>query len=131
MDLSASSARPSADSDVLGIPRCSSLAIAFRSVSTANVCMVIGLADQRGNRIFTAGKLENAMAAEVNGDTIFEIGSITKTFTALLLLDMVERGEMKLDDPVAKYLPESITVPTHNGKEMTLLDLAAHTSGLP
>ena len=44
---------------------------------------------------------------------------------------MVERGEMKLDDPVAKYLPESITVPTHNGKEMTLLDLAAHTSGLP
>ncbi len=44
---------------------------------------------------------------------------------------MVERGEMKLDNQVAKYLPESITVPTHNGKEMTLLDLAAHTSGLP
>src|SRR5437867_1482737 len=96
-----------------------------------NACMVIGLVDQRGNRIFSAGKLDNGTTAEVNGDTIFEIGSITKTFTALLLLDMVGRGEMKLDDPVAKYLPESITVPTHNGKEMTLLDLAAHTSGLP
>ena len=44
---------------------------------------------------------------------------------------MVERGEMKLDDQVAKYLPESITVPTHNGKEMTLLGLAERTSGLP
>ena len=93
--------------------------------------MVIGLVDQRGNRIFSAGKLDNGTTAEVNGDTIFEIGSITKTFTALLLLDMVKRGEMKLDDPVAKYLPESVTVPTHNGKEMTLLDLVTHTAALP
>src|SRR5437867_10425827 len=96
-----------------------------------NACMVIGLVDQRGNRIFSAGKLDNGTTAEVNGDTIFEIGSITKTFTALLLLDMVKRGEMKLDDPVAKYLPESVTVPTHNGKEMTLLDLVTHTAALP
>ena len=44
---------------------------------------------------------------------------------------MVERGEMKLDDPVAKYLPKSVKMPTHNGKEITLLQLATHTSGLP
>src|SRR5215207_4834600 len=67
---------------------------------------------------------------EVNGDTLFEIGSVTKTFTGLLLQDMVERGEMKLDDPVAKYLPRSVSVPTRNGKEITLLQLATHTSGL-
>src|SRR6184192_1826648 len=40
-----------------------------------------------------------------NGDTIFEIGSVTKVFTALILADMVQRGEVALDDPVAKFLP--------------------------
>ena len=44
---------------------------------------------------------------------------------------MIERGEMKLDDPVVKYLPKSAKVPTRNGKEITLLHLVTHTSGLP
>lgn len=102
-----------------------------QNLGNTNAGMVIGLLDANGSRIISAGKLDNGTSQEVNGDTVFEIGSVTKTFTALLLLDMVERGEMKLDDPVVKYLPKSVTVPTHNGKEMTLLDLAAHTSGLP
>ncbi len=96
-----------------------------------NACMVIGLADQRGNKIFGAGKLGNGTDREVNGDTVFFIGSVSKTFTALLLQDAVERGEMKLDDPVAKYLPTSIKMPTHGGKEITLLDLATHAAGFP
>jgi serine-type D-Ala-D-Ala carboxypeptidase/endopeptidase len=70
-----------------------------------NACMVIGLADQRGNRIFSAGKLDNGTDRGVNGDTVFFIGSVSKTFTALLLQDAVERGEMKLDDPVASICP--------------------------
>src|SRR5437762_2578049 len=45
-----------------------------------NACMVIGLADQSGNRIFSAGKLDNGTDRDVNGDTLFEIGSVTKTF---------------------------------------------------
>src|SRR5688572_32549561 len=45
----------------------------------------------------------------VDGDTVFEIGSITKTFTVLLFQDMVDRGEMSLDDPVAKYRSEEHT----------------------
>ena len=96
-----------------------------------NACMVIGLADQRGNRIFSAGKLDNGTDREVNGDTVFFIGSVSKTFTALLLQEAVKRGEMKLDDPVAKYLPASTKMPTHGGKEITLLDLATHAAGLP
>jgi len=44
---------------------------------------------------------------------------------------MIERGEMKLDDPVAKYLPKSVKMPTHGGKEITLLHLATHTAGFP
>src|SRR5580698_8189530 len=96
-----------------------------------NACIVIGLVDERGSRIFSAGQLDNGIDREVNGDTVFFIGSVSKTFTALALEDMVERGEMKLDDPVAKYLPQSVKMPTYNGKEITLVDLATHASGLP
>jgi D-alanyl-D-alanine-carboxypeptidase/D-alanyl-D-alanine-endopeptidase len=67
----------------------------------------------------------------VDGDTFFEIGSITKVFTSLLLADMVERGELTLDTPVAKLLPESVKVPSRNGKQITLLDISMQVSGLP
>jgi CubicO group peptidase (beta-lactamase class C family) len=116
------------DADTDGIK--AFLHAAFCGTNT-NTCMVIGLLDERGSKVFTAGNLDNGTSQEANGDTVFEIGSVTKTFTALILAGMVERGEMQLDDPVAKYLPESAKVPARNGKEITLLDLVTHTSGLP
>jgi hypothetical protein len=64
----------------------------------------------------------------LDGDTGFEIGSVTKVFTALLLADLVRKGEVALADPVAKYLP---AVKIRNGSSITLLSLATHTSGLP
>ena len=67
----------------------------------------------------------------IDENTIFEIGSITKVFTTLLLADMVERGELSLDDPIGQFLPEYVATPSKNGKNITLLDLATHTSGLP
>jgi D-alanyl-D-alanine-carboxypeptidase/D-alanyl-D-alanine-endopeptidase len=91
--------------------------------------IVVGLVDGQGGRIVSFGKLEDGR--KVDGDTVFELGSITKTFTALLLQEMVERGEMKLDEPVAACLPKSVRMPVRNGKEITLLQLATHTSGLP
>jgi D-alanyl-D-alanine-carboxypeptidase/D-alanyl-D-alanine-endopeptidase len=94
-------------------------------------CMVIGLVDERGSKIFSAGGLDNGTSHEVNGDSVFFIGSVTKTFTALLLQEMADRGEVNLDDPVAKYLPKSVKMPTHGGKEITLLNLATHTAGFP
>lgn len=93
--------------------------------------MVIGLVDGSGSRVFGAGRLDDGSDRELDGDTVFAIGSVTKTFTALLLQDMVERREMKLDDPVARHLPPSVKAPGLNGKEITLLHLATHTSGLP
>jgi len=91
------------------------------SPTNVNTCMVIGLVDERGSKVFTAGKLDNGTGQGANSNTVFQIASITKTFTALLLVDMVERGEMKLDDPVAEYLPESVKVPARNGKQYSLL----------
>ena len=67
----------------------------------------------------------------VTGNTVFEIGSITKVFTSVILADMVVHGEVKLDTPVAQLLPPTVKVPQRNGKQITLLDLAMHVSGLP
>jgi CubicO group peptidase (beta-lactamase class C family) len=92
------------------------------------VGVVVGYVDEHESWIVSRGRIGDK---EMDGDTVFEIGSITKTFTALLLMDMVERGEMKLDDPVAKYLPADVTVPSRGGKEITLLNLAVQDSGLP
>jgi serine-type D-Ala-D-Ala carboxypeptidase/endopeptidase len=62
---------------------------------------------------------------------VFEIGSITKVFTSLVLADMVERGEVTLDTPVRQLLPGTVKVPERNGKQITLLDLSMQVSGLP
>lgn len=99
--------------------------------SNTNAGMVIALLDDHGAKIFQAGKLDNGTDQQVNADTLFEIGSITKTFTSLLALDMAKRGEINLDDPVAKFLPSSVKVPSKDGKQITLLNLAAQDSGLP
>ena len=73
--------------------------------------MVIGLIDETGSRVWSKGRLDNGTDHLVDGDTVFEIGSVTKVFTTLLALDMDRRGEVRLDDPVSKYLPERVKVP--------------------
>lgn len=95
------------------------------------VGIVVGLIDAHGRRIVAYGASEKADPKPLNGKTVFEIGSMTKVFTSLLLADMVEKGEVKLDDPVAKYLPPGVKMPERGGKQITLIDLATHTSGLP
>jgi serine-type D-Ala-D-Ala carboxypeptidase/endopeptidase len=82
-------------------------------------------------RIVTVGRERVADGRPVSADTVFEIASITKVFTALLLADMALRGEVKLDDPVAHHLPDDFHVPDLGGRPITLADLATHTSGLP
>ncbi|MTE20345.1 serine hydrolase [Streptomyces sp. TRM43335] len=62
--------------------------------------------------------------------TRFELGSVTKTFTALLLAETVARGEVRLDDPVAAHLPPA-AVPEGHGDRITFAHLATHTAGLP
>jgi D-alanyl-D-alanine-carboxypeptidase/D-alanyl-D-alanine-endopeptidase len=95
------------------------------------VGIVAGVIDPSGRRVISYGSLEKGGARKVDGDTLFEIGSVTKVFTSLVLADMVRRGEVSLDDPVAKYLPAGTKVPERGGRQITLVDLATHTSGLP
>lgn len=64
-------------------------------------------------------------------DTVYEIGSVSKTFTATLLADIVVRGEAKLDDSLASLLPDEVKLPRGKDRAITLLDVATHTSGLP
>jgi serine-type D-Ala-D-Ala carboxypeptidase/endopeptidase len=100
-------------------------------VQRQSVGIAVGLIGPEGKRVVAHGQMAMGDARPVGGDTIFEIGSITKVFTALLLTEMVERGEVALDDPIAKYLPEFVSLPGRKGHAITLLDLATHTSGLP
>ncbi len=96
-----------------------------------SVGIVVGVIDAKGRRVIPYGSLGKGDTRPLNGDTVFEIGSVTKMFTALLLTDMVQRGEVALADPVAKYLPADVVMPQRGGRQITLQDLATHTSGLP
>jgi D-alanyl-D-alanine-carboxypeptidase/D-alanyl-D-alanine-endopeptidase len=95
------------------------------------VGIVVGTLGPNERGVVPYGTVTKGGAETVNGDTVFEIGSITKVFTSLILADMVVHDEVALDTPVAKLLPSTVKVPQRNGKQITLVDLAMHLSGLP
>jgi CubicO group peptidase (beta-lactamase class C family) len=106
-------------------------AIAKRIDSASSVGIVAGTIGPNGRGVLVHGCAVRNCDQPLRPDAIFEIGSITKLFTALLLADMAERGEVRVEDPVSKYLPDAVSVPSRNGRQITLLDLATHFSGLP
>ena len=88
--------------------------------------------------MITGGKTESYFmrGVQVNSvpldeRTLFEIGSITKTFTGTLLAEMVQTGAVRLDDPIQKYLPPGVVAPAYKPIPITLVSLADHRSGLP
>lgn len=93
--------------------------------------IVVGVLEPAGRRFVSRGERTQGDATALDADTLFEIGSITKVFTSLLLADAVQRHEVALADPVAKYLPAGVKLPERAGHQITLVDLATHTSGLP
>jgi len=95
------------------------------------VGIIAALVDADGQCVTAAGATAPDGTVVPDANTVFEIGSITKVFTSLVLADMVVRGEVKLEDPVAKLLPPAVKVPGRDGREITLLDLANQVSGLP
>lgn len=93
--------------------------------------IVLGMLEADGSARIVSWGSGGPDARPLGPRSVFEIGSITKVFTGILLADMVERGEVSLSDPVSRYLPEGVRVPSRNGREITLLDLATHRSSLP
>lgn len=95
------------------------------------VGMVVGVVDGPHTAIFGYGQLSPECPQTPDGRTLFEIGSVTKVFTGILLADAVQRSEVALDEPLAKLLPPHVKVPEWESRTVTLLDLVTHTSGLP
>ena len=95
------------------------------------VGMTVGVLDAAGPRVFGYGRLARAREAPPDGRTLFEIGSVSKVFTGVLLAVAGARGEATLDTPAQRFLPETVRLATHGERAITLLDLATHTSGLP
>lgn len=94
--------------------------------------LVIAIIDKGKIRRYSYGTVNKADQQLPDPQTtIFEIGSVTKTFTSLLLAKAVVAGRMKLDDPINRYLPDSIPAIHFQGHSVTLKHLANHTSGFP
>jgi serine-type D-Ala-D-Ala carboxypeptidase/endopeptidase len=101
-------------------------AVGTRSGSAGMIAVLI---DESGTRLSSFGS-SGRQGVSMDGDAVFEIMSNTKVLTSLLLADMEARGEVSLDDPVARYLPSSVKM-RERGGPITLIDLATYTSGLP
>ena len=93
--------------------------------------IVVGLLDPDGRTRVVAWGDPGPGQPALDGNTVFEIGSITKVFTATLLAELVQEGKVKLEDPVQQYLPGTVRVPSRNGKTITLGSLSEQNSGLP
>jgi CubicO group peptidase (beta-lactamase class C family) len=91
--------------------------------------VAVALVDQNGIRVVTLGVSRDGIPVK-EGD-LFEIGSVTKTFTGTLLALAIERGEVNAEDPVEKYLPDGVVLRDSQNMPIRLVDLATHRSGLP
>jgi len=99
-------------------------------VQRQSVGIVAGVVEPAGRRVVSYGSLAKSDARPLDGDTVFEIGSITKVFTSLLLAEAVQRHEVALSDPVSTFLPAKVRLP-ERGRAITLQDLSMHVSALP
>ena len=97
-----------------------------------HVGLVVGVYQAGTSHVHGYGKVVTPSGDRTpDGRTLFEIGSVTKTFTGLLLAEAVARGEVKLDDPIAMHLPADLVIKPHADRVPTLLDFATHRSGFP
>ncbi|MCL2117596.1 MAG: beta-lactamase family protein [Planctomycetaceae bacterium] len=92
---------------------------------------VIGIVD--GNKRYAKGYGRVSLDSEASPDidTVYEIASLSKTFTGVLLGEMVARNEISLDEPLDQFVPQGISVPRYDGETVTLRQLSTHSSGLP
>jgi CubicO group peptidase (beta-lactamase class C family) len=95
------------------------------------VGFVVGIVDGDASLVRGYGRVDPSSDRAPDAATVYEIGSISKVFTGLLLADAITRGEVAADDRVQKWLPAGITLPRTEVNEVLLWHLSAHVSGLP
>src|SRR3954470_14760696 len=93
--------------------------------------IVVGVIDPDGRQRVVAYGDPGPEQPPLDGNTVFEIGSISKVFTSTVLAQLVQEGKVRLDDSAQKYLPSSVHLPTRSGNAITLGNLAMQNSGLP
>ena len=98
--------------------------------SRPHCALVIGLLRDGKRAVRGFGETNSTHPAPPDGKTLFEIASVTKVFTGLLLADLCESGTVRLDEPINDLLPPGITGPPQPDGLITLGNLATHTSGL-
>lgn len=91
--------------------------------------LVVAIVDDSGSRVVAYGRVLRGSEEPVTGESVFEVGSVTKVFTSLLLAQMAEAGEVRLDDVIAKFVPPSVKSP--RTRQVKLLHLSRHTAGFP
>jgi CubicO group peptidase (beta-lactamase class C family) len=96
-----------------------------------HVWVVVAAVVRSSVEISSAGTVGRTDQGTPDATTLFEIGSVTKVFTALALAKQSLAGLVDLDEPVRQLLPAGVQVPSRAGREITLRHLATHTSGLP
>src|SRR5262249_20273765 len=99
--------------------------------SPGNVGLVVGLLVRDECLWLAYGETARGSSRPPDAGTVFEIGSITKVFTATLLAEMAGRGEVRLDQPVAELLPPRVRIPSYPRRALALPHLAEHTAALP
>ena len=92
--------------------------------------LVIAVIDGKDSAVYGFGRARPGDAGVPDADTVYEIGSVTKTMTGLLLADAVVAGKARLEQPVAELLP-GYAIPAFAGQPITLGQLATQFSGLP
>ena len=95
------------------------------------VAISIGLIDNGKEYFFNYGKLSQESKFKVDENTIYEIGSITKLFTANLIVQAQDEGKLKVDDFIDDYLPNEYILSKKIKSKLKISDLASHQSGLP
>jgi len=91
--------------------------------------LVVGIVNDTTQLMLPYGQLSHQQERKPNVNTLFEIGSVTKPFSALLAFELERVGKLKLSEPITTYLPDSLNNPYL--KNITIQDLLAHQSGLP
>jgi CubicO group peptidase (beta-lactamase class C family) len=96
-----------------------------------NAGIVVGVITSKGTDYYNYGVKSIEANEPLNENTVFEIGSVSKTFTGILLADMIIKGELNWDTPLQEILPNGVTAPKRNGKSIQLYQLSNHTSSFP